>query len=70
MKAIFTIALAAAVTYAVIKVLEHADKGVMQPGVDAANPPSSLDDIPTLRAARDAQPPREDDLNVARNATY
>jgi hypothetical protein len=59
MKTLFTIALAAAVTYAVLKVLEHDAKGSAQSGVDAANPPASVDDIPTLKGVRDP------DLDVA-----
>jgi hypothetical protein len=63
MKTLFTIALAAAVTYAVLKVLEHDAKGSAQSGaqsgVDAANPPTSVDDIPTLKGVRDP------DLDVA-----
>lgn len=75
MKAILTIALTAAATYAVIKVLEHLDTTGAEPGSDAANPPSSIDDIPTLRGVRDAEPLRaeplrEEDLNVAQNAPF
>ena len=75
MKAILTIALAAAATYAVFKVVEHLDENTAEPGSDAANPPSSIDDIPTLRGVRDAEPLRpeplqDDDLNVAQNAPF
>ena len=64
MKAILKFALVAAATYALIKVaLERAERmgGASQHGIDAANPPSSVDDIPTLKAVRD------DDVNVAQN---
>lgn len=65
MGTLFKFGLAAAVTYIVVDALFkrlETDDDKLQDFIDAANPPSSIDEIPTLRAMDD------DDLNVAENA--
>ena len=78
MKAILKFALAAAATYVLMKAaLERADElqDAGQPGSDAANPPASVDDIPTLQAVGDGelQPPgaaRDPDLKVEQSVPF
>ena len=80
MKTLFKFGLAAAVTYVLVDALfkrlgadSDDDESWEQDFTDAAYPPSSIDEIPTLHAVRDAEPQlseplREDDLNVAQNS--
>lgn len=76
MRTLFKFGIAAAATYVLVDAFFkrlHADDDAMQEFTDAANPPSSIDDIPTLHAVRDAEPSlseplEEDNLNVAQNA--
>lgn len=72
MNALLKFGIAAAVTYFVVDALLKRE-GEVQEFTDAANPPSSVDDIPTLHAVNDALPQRpeplsDEDLNVAQNS--
>ena len=78
MKALLKLAFAGAITYAVVKSIverSRAAQGAGRQATDAANPPRSVDDIPTLRSVRDAEPQRpeplrDEDLNIAQNAPF
>ena len=63
MKALLKLAFATGLTYALIKAIlaERTARAGAQ-ATDAANPPGSVDDIPTLRAS-DAQAPRSGSLD-------
>jgi len=65
MKTLLKFSLAAAVSYFVIDaILKRSSQEAMPDAVDASNPPSSIDAIPTLNAAGDD----ELDLTVAQNS--
>jgi len=78
MKTLFKFGIAAAVTYVVVDAIlkrSRTGQGAAQEFTDAANPPSSVEEIPTLRAVRDAEPQlpeplRDEDLNVAQNSPF
>jgi hypothetical protein len=64
MKALLKLAFATGLTYALLKAIlamERTARAGAQ-ATDAANPPASVDDIPTLRAS-DAQAPRSGSLD-------
>ena len=65
MKALLKLAFATGLTYALIKAILAMERIARPAGAqatDAANPPASVDDIPTLRAS-DAQAPRSGSLD-------
>jgi len=65
MKALLKLAFATGLTYALVKAIlamARTARPVGTQATDAANPPASVDDIPTLRAS-DAQAPRSGSLD-------